>query len=1397
MKKKLRVGMAAALSLTLASAMLSSTAMAQTDATVVQQQAFTDLSGHWAKQDIERWSAQSILKGFPDGTFHPSASISRAEFIAVVNRVFGFHATSKAEFGDVTREAWYHDALLAAREAGYFNGFPNNEAKPLQPITRQDAVVLLARAFKLQAVVGASDAAASFTDAGQLSADGKAAIRALGGVVGGYADGAFKPKGEITRAEAAALLSKMIGGYFGQAGSYKGSRISGHTVVNVPDVVLHDAAIAGNLYLTPGIGDGEVKLNHVAVTGETFVSGGGAHTVIVEGSAIPVMVVDRPDGIVHVRASDGTKIGRIKANHEAIVELGSDISVEQMTLSGRAELVLGKGAAVKTLIVQEDGVVIGGKPVSKGTYKVVDGVLAAAGEGAGTNGSGNNGNNGPVAPVINLVDARATTATKSLFVYLNDKRGQQILFGQQHATDEGLSLTGSGGTESEVNNSVGDYPAVFGWDTLSLEGKEKPGVAGNAEQSRANLINSVRTVHNLGGIVTLSAHMPNFVTGGSFNDTSGSVVTHILPGGDKNAEFNAFLDNIALFANNAKDDNGQLIPIVFRPFHEQNGGWFWWGAKTTSKFQYVELYRYTIEYLRDKKGVHNFLYAYSPNGSFGGDESTYLTTYPGDDYVDILGMDQYDSKDTPGTAGFLNGLVTDLKMISKLADSKGKIATFSEFGYSAGGMKTTGNGDLHWFTDVLHAIKSDPDAKRMAYMMTWANFGLGNNLFVPYHNAPNGLADHELLPDFIAYYNDAYTAFLREVGDTSSRMATAAKEQAAMHIASPTNNATVTEAETTIRARVLNVNTQSVTYSIQGSNDEIPMTLDNDGFYYSAAWSPPASLNGKTATVTVNVHLAGGGLLQQTINVFVKVNEIRMKTYEFETSDIADIQNNGTWPDTIGLTLGQEQLNANGALKLSVNGAQAADSWQEFKLELLHLSPSVTIADVKRVKLQAWIPLSAAGSNTEASIRAVVMLPPDWDTKYGMTTTQVKLSDLPSETIDGVTYAKYTPVIDLNDAAKSAAATGLAVSLVGGGLSGSFPIYLDDLSLYNTYAEAPQDPALVDDFESYQGSDDALGLKIIHAGGDATAVTLDSAHRSAGNYGMKLSYTLAGSGYAGVTKSLGGVDWSTFNRLQLWMTPDGLGQKLVIQLKVDGVSFEAYPSLAGTEPGLLSLHFNDFNVAPWDTGNAGKKITKTSLKNVQEMSIYVNAVNGTTLTSNLYFDEIKAINDGIGGVSTGGTDSGSSPEPAGILYGFENDAAGWAIEGNQASATAPEVTTDAASEGAQSLTSSFSLAGTRFELSKIGALDLSASSSISAKVKLSSGSAKVKLYIKTGSGWAWHDNGEQMTVDASGFATITLDLNGVADLDSVKSIGFEIVPEAGGSGTASIYADDIQLTAKP
>lgn len=115
----------------------------------------------------------------------------------------------------------------------------------------------------------------------------------------------------------------------------------------------------------------------------------------------------------------------------------------------------------------------------------------------------------------------------------------------------------------------------------------------------------------------------------------------ILPGGQNHERYKKDLRKVAEFSSSLRDDDGKLIPFIFRPFHEFDGEWFWWGAAYNEPEEFKDLWRFTVHYLRDILNVHNMLYAFSPDIKFDSRED-YLLRYPGDDYVDILGFDDYE-----------------------------------------------------------------------------------------------------------------------------------------------------------------------------------------------------------------------------------------------------------------------------------------------------------------------------------------------------------------------------------------------------------------------------------------------------------------------------------------------------------------------------------------------------------------------------------------------------------------------------------------------------------------------------------------------------------------------------------------------------------------------------------
>ena len=331
----------------------------------------------------------------------------------------------------------------------------------------------------------------------------------------------------------------------------------------------------------------------------------------------------------------------------------------------------------------------------------------------------------------------------------------RIMFGQQNCGHIGVSINAADGTESDCKNLTGSHPAIVGVDTLSFLGYEG---------KMNDLVTVVKNMHRQGLIVTLSSHMPNFTLGGdefydySPNYTDGDCGRRILPGGDLNDKYKRFLDLIAEFASICIDVEGEKIPMIFRPFHECNGDWFWWGKSFLTDEEFIELFRYTVDYLLGDKGVDNLAVCYSPNG-FIGSEDEYLARYPGDEYVDIMGLDLYNDKPHKGD-GFFQKLSSSLNVVYDIALEKNKITALTEIGYRSletengyfEGLAPIDNTVPDWFTQLLNAVISTESGRRLAYMATWANFS-DTQFWIPFATED---FRHEMCTDFIRFVEDSH-----------------------------------------------------------------------------------------------------------------------------------------------------------------------------------------------------------------------------------------------------------------------------------------------------------------------------------------------------------------------------------------------------------------------------------------------------------------------------------------------------------------------------------------------------------------------------------------------------------------------------------------------------------------
>jgi mannan endo-1,4-beta-mannosidase len=344
-----------------------------------------------------------------------------------------------------------------------------------------------------------------------------------------------------------------------------------------------------------------------------------------------------------------------------------------------------------------------------------------------------------------LLDANATKETKALFYNLKKLSEKHILFGHQHATEYGHGWFGDT-DRSDVKSVTGSHPAVIGVDFSGLSGKP----AASIERTKQALQKTIVNTYNRGGVTTVAWHFNNPVSNTSFYwADSGSVaaVPYILPGGSYHQKYKEILANIADVARSCKGKDGTLAPMIFRPFHEFDGDWFWWGKPHCSRDEFIKLWRFTVSYLRDSLHVHNFIYAFSPDNRFN-NEAEYLDRYPGDEYVDLIGVDNYGDFGRDGKYNVEAG-INKLKIVSDYAKKTGKLAAFTETG-----LESIPNAT--WWTEtLLKALKSDH--LELCYILVWRNDAQSPTHF--YAPFPGQIS----APDFVKFYNDPYTLFEKDL----------------------------------------------------------------------------------------------------------------------------------------------------------------------------------------------------------------------------------------------------------------------------------------------------------------------------------------------------------------------------------------------------------------------------------------------------------------------------------------------------------------------------------------------------------------------------------------------------------------------------------------------------------
>ncbi len=347
--------------------------------------------------------------------------------------------------------------------------------------------------------------------------------------------------------------------------------------------------------------------------------------------------------------------------------------------------------------------------------------------------------------VFTNATSQNTELTQELYDKLLNIKGEGVFFGMHDATGYGVGWNNDN-NRSDIESVTGDYPAFAGWG--ADYGITQIARGEGFEDARYK----IKLFHDMGGFNTIEWHAQN-PYGGNYSwdnhpDQLKNVVEAILPDGEKHQEFLTQLDNMANFFNSLIDSDGKKIPIIFRPWHEHTGGWFWWGKGNCSEAEYIQLWQFTVNYLFDEKGVNNLLYAYSPDKIDSREE--YLYGYPGDEYIDVLGLDNYG--DLRQYATNMPRFVNMLEILVSIANEKNKPAALTETGpFTVNNEATMPEDD--WFTEkLLTGIMSNEITRQISYAMVWRNEST-SHFHAPYPG-------HSSVPDFLDFYNDPYTLFM-------------------------------------------------------------------------------------------------------------------------------------------------------------------------------------------------------------------------------------------------------------------------------------------------------------------------------------------------------------------------------------------------------------------------------------------------------------------------------------------------------------------------------------------------------------------------------------------------------------------------------------------------------------
>lgn len=344
-----------------------------------------------------------------------------------------------------------------------------------------------------------------------------------------------------------------------------------------------------------------------------------------------------------------------------------------------------------------------------------------------------------------LSDKNATPETENLYQNLILLQEKGFLFGHQDDLAYGVKWRYEEG-RSDIKDVTGDYPALYGWDLGGIEHQKSNNIDGVPFKKMKNWI---KEIYDRGGVSTISWHMDNPLTMKNSWDTTSGSLRSILPNGKKHQLYLSWLDQAAQFLGNLKGSDGKKIPILYRPFHELTGNWFWWCKNNASPEEFKEIWRFTIHYLRETKKLNNLIIVYN-TADFKSKEE-FLEYYPGDDVVDVLSFDKYQYTNPVTDSSFITEVQNQLKIMNEVAVEHQKPMAIAETGYEQIPYE-------NWWTKTLTEAIGN---YKISFVLLWRNHGWQEQEKKMHYYAPyKGQLSEK---DFIEFYNSPKTFFQKDI----------------------------------------------------------------------------------------------------------------------------------------------------------------------------------------------------------------------------------------------------------------------------------------------------------------------------------------------------------------------------------------------------------------------------------------------------------------------------------------------------------------------------------------------------------------------------------------------------------------------------------------------------------